>query len=94
MNTIDILKIRTTEINTVLKIEVLFFIAAMYLNAADDIAKSVDPNQTAPRSSLTWDCTVCPDISILLFRIFMIHTPVGNNLLISNKSTVCAVAPY
>ena len=30
---------------------------------ADEIASSVDPDQTVP-SSLIWVCTVCPDISV------------------------------
>ena len=28
------------------------------------IAYSEDPDQTAPRSSLVWVCTVCPDLSV------------------------------
>ena len=30
----------------------------------DGIANSVDPDQTAPRSSLFWVCTVCSDLSV------------------------------
>ena len=33
-------------------------------NDADRMADSVDPDQTAPRSSLIWVCTVCPGISV------------------------------
>ena len=33
-------------------------------NDANGIANSEDPDQTAPRSSLIWVCTVCPDLSV------------------------------
>ena len=36
---------------------------------ADGMANSADPDQTAPRSSLIWVCTVCPDLSVQKFRI-------------------------
>ena len=31
---------------------------------ADGMANSVDPHQTAPRSSLIWVYTVCPNLPI------------------------------
>ena len=37
----------------------------MYLKGADGPANSVDPDQTAPSSSLIWVYTVCPDLSAL-----------------------------
>ena len=36
------------------------------------IANSVDPDQTAPRSSLIWVCTVCPDLSVWKLRIITV----------------------
>ena len=41
-------------------------------NDADRMANSVDPDQTAPRSSLIWVCTVCPGISIRKLRIITV----------------------
>ena len=38
----------------------------------DGIANSVDPDQTAPRSSLFWVCTVCSDLSVPIHRIFTV----------------------
>ena len=38
-------------------------------NDADGMANSVDPDQTAPRSSLIRVCTVCPGISVRKLRI-------------------------
>ena len=35
----------------------------------DRIASSVDPEQTAP----IWFCTVCPDLSVPILRIFTVH---------------------
>ena len=37
-------------------------------NDADGMANSVDPDQTPPRSSLIWVCTVCPGISVRKLR--------------------------
>ena len=37
-------------------------------NDADGIANSADPDQTAPRSSVIWDYTVCLDLSVQKFR--------------------------
>ena len=42
-------------------------------NDADGIANSVDPDQTAPRSSLIWVCTVCPGISVRKLRIITVE---------------------
>ena len=36
------------------------------------IANSVDPDQTAPRSSLFWVYTVCSDLSVPILRTFMV----------------------
>ena len=38
----------------------------------DGIANSVDPDQTAPRSSLFWVCTVCSDLSVPILRTFTV----------------------
>ena len=36
---------------------------------ANEMANSVDPDQTAPLgSSLIWVCTVCSDLSVPIFR--------------------------
>ena len=37
-----------------------FYCRVMGRKDADGMANSVDPDQTAPRSSLIWVCTVCP----------------------------------
>ena len=38
----------------------------------DGIANSVDPDQTAPRSSLFWVCIICSDLSVPILRIFTV----------------------
>ena len=38
----------------------------------DGIANSVDPDQTAPRSSLFWVCTVSSDLSVPILRTFTV----------------------
>ena len=41
----------------------------------DGIANSIDPDQTAPRSSLFWVCTVCSvlhGVSVTILRIFTV----------------------
>ena len=43
-------------------------------NDADGMANSVDPDQTAPRSSLIRVCTVCPGISVQKLRIITVRT--------------------
>ena len=43
-------------------------------NDAGGMANSVDPDQTAPRSSLIWVCTVCPAISVRKLGIIMVST--------------------
>ena len=48
--------------------------ALMCTNNADGMANSVDPVQTAPRSSLIWACTVYSDLPVAIIRIFTIHT--------------------
>ena len=40
----------------------------------DGIANSVDPDQTAPKSSLFWVCTVCSDLSVPILRTFTVQT--------------------
>ena len=44
-------------------------------NDVDGMANSVDPDQTAPRSSLIWVCTVCPGISVRNLRIITVGVP-------------------
>ena len=39
---------------------------------AEGIANSVDPDQTAPRSSLIRVCTVCPAVSVRKLRIITV----------------------
>ena len=39
------------------------------------MANSVDPDQTAPRSSLIRIYTVCSDIHVLIFKFFTVATP-------------------
>ena len=41
-------------------------------NDADGMANSVDPDQTAPRSSLIWVGTLCPGISVQKLRIITV----------------------
>ena len=40
---------------------------------ADGMANSADPDQTAPRSSLIWVCTICPGLSVRKLRIITVH---------------------
>ena len=42
-------------------------------NDEDGMANSADPDQTAPRSSLIWVCTVCPGISVRKLRIITVY---------------------
>ena len=53
-------------------------------NDADGMANSVDPDQTAPRSSLIWVCTVCPGISVQKLRVLTViselHEKINNSL--------------
>ena len=42
-------------------------------NDADGMANSVDPDQTAPRSSLIWVCSVCPAISVRKRRTITVY---------------------
>ena len=44
------------------------FLRVMHPKDAGGIANSVDPDQTAPRSSLIWVFTVCPDLSVQKLR--------------------------
>ena len=46
----------------------------MHPKDAEGIANSVDPDQTAPRSSLIWVCTICPDLSARKLRIITVST--------------------
>ena len=43
------------------------FCRVIRLNDPDGMANSVDPDQTAPRSSLVWVNTVCLDLSVKNF---------------------------
>ena len=42
-------------------------------NGAKGIANNEDPDQTAPRNSLIWVCTVCPDLSVRKLRVIMVY---------------------
>ena len=44
----------------------------MHPKGGDGIANSVDPDQTAIRSSLIWVCTVCSDLSVPILRTFTV----------------------
>ena len=70
--TIIILKFGTPKLNNLKsfrKGNVWFYYAVMCLQEADGMANCVDPDQTAPRSSLIWFFTVCSDLSVLILRI-------------------------
>ena len=41
----------------------MVFLRVMHPKDAEGIANSIDPDQTAPRSSLIWVCIVCPVLS-------------------------------
>ena len=41
--------------------------------STDRMENNVDPDQTAPRSSLIWVCFVCSDLSVLIRRIFVVR---------------------
>ena len=45
----------------------------MHPKDADEMANSVDPDQTAPLgSSLIWVCTVCLDLCLPILRTFTV----------------------
>ena len=44
----------------------------MHPKDTEGLANSVDPDQTAPKSSLIWVCTVCSGISIRKLRIITV----------------------
>ena len=44
----------------------------MHRKDAGGIENSVDPDQTAPRSSLIWVCTFCPSLSVWKLRIITV----------------------
>ena len=62
----------------------------------DGIANSVDPDQTAPRSSLFWVCTVCSDLSVPILTTFTVtkngvkrkhtHTDIHTNMHIQKNA--------
>ena len=54
-------------------------------NDADGMANSVDPDQSAPRSSLIWVCTVCPGISV---------RKLGNNTIFTGKTKQKNIVRY
>ena len=65
----------------------------MHQKGGDGIANSVDPDQTAPRSSLFWVCTVCSDLSVPILRTFTVQCNAkscsqGNVVTKTNLSTV------
>ena len=45
-----------------------FSFRVMHPKDVEGIANSVDPDQTAPRISLIWVCTVRPDLSVRKLR--------------------------
>ena len=47
--------------------------------------KSENPDRTAPRSSLIWLCTVCPDLYDLKLRIITVDGQI-------NKRHICKVS--
>ena len=49
-----------------------FYYRVMGRKDADGIANSVDPDQTAPRSSLSWVYTVCPNLPVRKLRIITV----------------------
>ena len=55
---------------------------------ANGIAKSEDPDQTAPMSSLIWVCTVCPDLSVQKLRVITVQ---GENSLFFSSALKTAV---
>ena len=50
------------------------YFCVMCSEDADRMANSVDPDQTAPRSSLIWVCTVCPVLSVRKLRIITVNS--------------------
>ena len=44
---------------------------------ADGMANSADPDQSVPRTSLIWACTVYPGISVQKLRIITVGTRTG-----------------
>ena len=59
-------------------------------NDADGMANSVDPDQTAPRSSLIWVCTVCPGLSVRKLRIITVcHVETGLILKAKTEDQTC-----
>ena len=46
----------------------------IYQKDANGKANSEDPDQTTPRSSLNWVCTVCPDLSVRKLRIITVES--------------------
>ena len=41
--------------------------------STDRMENNVDPDQTAPRSSLILVCTVCSDLSVPILRFFVVR---------------------
>ena len=72
--TVKKLKIWTPEKFAVIiqKVEQFGFMTVMHQKDADGMANSVDPDQTAPRSSLSWVYTVCLDQPVGKLRIIRV----------------------
>ena len=49
----------------------------VYPKCAGGKANSVDPDQTAPKSSLIWFCIFCLGLFELLFRAIVVNLPFG-----------------
>ena len=65
-----------------LKMELFVYNAVTCPKDLAGMANSVDPDQTAPRSSLIWVCTVCSDVSVLILRtVTVVHVPNNFSLL-------------
>ena len=47
----------------------------VYPKCAGGKANSVDPDQTAPWSSLIWVCTFCSGLFVLLLRVIIVNLP-------------------
>ena len=74
-DTVKILKIGDTIMITVIVVKVEWYGFTQpecIQKGGDGIANSVDPDQTAPRSSLFWVCTVCSDLSVPILRTFTV----------------------
>ena len=83
LHTVKFLNIGTPEIFAVIYLKLKQrgqTVRVFCQNGANGIANSEDTDQTAPRSSLIWVCTICPDLSvrklkvITVFRIYTVYS--------------------